>query len=327
MTTLISDLDTRAQSRVRVAETALLLATLIWGASFTWAKEGGDAVNSLAGAADHALLGPMFLMGVRFLGAGLIWLTVFPQARRGWTRQSVGRGIVLGLLMTGGTALQMLGLDRTSEAVSAFLTSLTILWVPTIMTLGMRRPPPGVFWFGVVLAGAGIWLMTGAMPRGLGVGEILGFSCSIVYSFMIIAVNVLVARDDPWRMTAAQLVVTGLSGLALCAFSAPGRHVLWPATAGHILAQPLVWQNLALLILLPTIGSFGIMMFFQPRIDPSRAALIYLLEPVFAAAYAWIAIGRKLGLMELLGAGLILAANLLVEALSLKGRKSGPQPG
>ena len=68
----------------------------------------------------------------------------------------------------------MLGLDRTSEAVSAFLTSLTVVFVPLLMVVIVRRPPRAALWLPVGLAALGIWLMTGAAPTGFGVGEVLG---------------------------------------------------------------------------------------------------------------------------------------------------------
>ena len=83
----------------------------------------------------------------------------------------IGRSIVLGAMLSCGMIVQHLGLDRTSEAVSAFLTSLTILFVPLILTLALRKPPAPVMWLGVVIATAGVWLMTGAAPSGFGVGE------------------------------------------------------------------------------------------------------------------------------------------------------------
>src|SRR5260370_38574012 len=54
------------------------------------------------------------------------------------------------------------------------------------------------------------------------------------------------------------------------------------------------------------------MMRYQPRIDPTRAALIYLAEPVVAAVWAWMMVpGRTLSGIEIVGAAVILGANLL----------------
>ena len=76
-----------------------------------------------------------------------------------------------------------------------------------------------------------------------------------------------------------------------------------------------------LLSLFPTLGAFVLLNLYQPRIDPTRAALIYLIEPVVAAAWAWAVVGRKLGVQAVLGAALILVANVLVEVLSARGKR------
>jgi drug/metabolite transporter (DMT)-like permease len=49
--------------------------------------------------------------------------------------------------------------------------------------------------------------------------------------------------------------------------------------------------------------------------------LIYLGEPIFAALYAYVAVGRTLSVIALLGAGLILAANVLVEILERRSKR------
>ena len=71
-----------------------------------------------------------------------------------------------------------------------------------------------------------------------------------------------------------------------------------------------------------TMIAFGLMFYFQPKLDPTRAALIYLAEPIFAALYAYMAVGRTLSTIALLGAGLILAANVLVEILERRSKRS-----
>src|SRR5438874_838106 len=80
-------------------------------------------------------LGPRLLIGWRFAIAGVLWLAIFPAARRGWSWRSVGRAIALGTLFAAAMVAQQMGLDRTTEAVSAFLTSLSILFVPLLMML------------------------------------------------------------------------------------------------------------------------------------------------------------------------------------------------
>ncbi len=107
---------------------------------------------------------------------------------------SARRGLFIGLLMAAAMILQMLGLNLTSESVSAFLTALTILFVPLFALTKAFRSPSLTLWVGVIMATIGIWMLTGATPQGFGLGEVLGIGCAIGFTFYIFAVNTLVPR-------------------------------------------------------------------------------------------------------------------------------------
>ena len=313
------DLDDSSSGSSNVAVLALLLATVFWGIGFTWAKAAGERINARAGAPTGAALGPVLLLGVRFAAAAGLWLAIFPAARRGWTGRTIRRGLVLGAILAAGLVSQHLGLDRTSEAVSAFLTNLTVIFVPLLMALVSRKWPVGRVGVAIGVAAVGIWLMTGAAPQGFGYGALLGLVCAIVFSLYIVAVDRLLPGEDSSRLTAVQFIVVGVSCLALSALWS-GSGGAWKVAIKGFAEERELWKPAALLTVLTTVGAFGLMMRFQPRIDPTRAALIYLAEPVVAAVWAWMMVpGRRLTAIELTGAGMILAANLLAG----KGEKKG----
>jgi drug/metabolite transporter (DMT)-like permease len=304
------------ENRQRTATVALLFATLFWGCGFAWAKTGGENVNRLAGLQQGAGVGPIWLLAIRFLTAGLIWLIVFPASRRGWTIRSVGRAAAAGSFLAAGLVVQHLGLDRGSEAVIAFLTSLTILFVPLIMTVVLRKPPAGVLWLGVALAVVGVWLMTGAGADGrFGVGEVLGVACAVLFSLHLISVNAILGGDSAARMTAGQFLTVGVLCAIACCFVERGAASLAPSRAIELILSPGVTFNLAMMILFVTLGAFGLQTHFQRYVDPTRAALLYLVEPIFAALYPWIVHGRGLTTVATAGAALILVANVIVEVI------------
>ena len=319
----LPEADAAAVRDTHRAALALLLATVLWGCGFTWAKAAGDAVHHGVGLPTGSAFGPIFVLGWRFTLAAAVLLFV-RRARVGWTPRGARRTGGIGLLLAGAIVLQHLGLDRTSEAVSAFLTSLTIIFVPLILTVVLRKPPAPVMWLGVGLATAGVWLMMAA-PSGFGAGEALGLACALAFALYILAVNDVARSEDPWRMTAGQFLVVGLSCFATCA-ALEGPGSVNPAAAWKVLVSGRdVWLNVALLAVFPTIGAFTLLNLYQPKLDPTRAALIYLVEPVIATAYAWATVGRTLDPYTLLGAALILAANVVVEVLAARRRnRDGP---
>jgi drug/metabolite transporter (DMT)-like permease len=308
-------------STIAAPTIGLLVATLLWGCGFTFAKAAGETVNRLSGAGEQSGVGPIWILVARFFIAGVCWLLIFKSARRGWNWQLLWRSLILGGTLTAGMILQHLGLDRTTEAISAFLTTLTILFVPLIMTLVLRKPPAAIVWFGIILAAAGVWLMTGMTGAQFGAGEILSIACAFAYSINIIAVGALVTPQNVWPITAGQFLVTAL----LCAMAVlmlpHGPAALHPRAVLDLMSHPRIGANVAALGLLVSMGAFGLQFRFQPRMDATRAALLYLVEPIFAAIFAWITIGHGMGAMEIIGAALILLANVLVEVLQARARR------
>ena len=75
---------------------------------------------------------------------------------------------------------------------------------------------------------------------------------------------------------------------------------------------PSVWR-LAVLTVFSTVLGFHLMNAYQPRVPALRAALVYLLEPVFAAALSVMFQYESLSLGLVLGGALILLGNLVAE--------------
>lgn len=300
-------------SEQRQASLYLLLSTVFWGCSFTWAKTIGDVANQQLGMSVNHPAGPVLMLALRFTLAAAVFIAIFPPARKGWNRLSVRRGMMIGLLLFLSMTLQMLGLDRTSAAVAAFLTALTVLFVPILSLLIFRIKPSPVLWLGVIVATLGIWMLTGATPSGFGLGEVLGLACAIAFSFYILTVNALVPRDSTFRLTALSLLMTGLLCFALAAaLIVPSGKMDW-----RLPIHPQIWPRLLLLVLFCTVAAFGILGAFQPKLDATRASLIYLIEPIIAAVYDYLEQGKTLLPIAIAGATLILAANALVEIIGI----------
>jgi drug/metabolite transporter (DMT)-like permease len=302
----------------RAATIALLIACVAWGGSFTWASSIILHVNRILGAEDTATLGVLLLQSWRFSLAGLLWLAFFPGARRGWNISSLGRAALLSLPFTAAMIVQQMGLARTSPAVNAFLTGLNVLFVPLIVMCVKWSLPHPSLWIGIGMAMLGTWLLAAGEADASLSGIVLGVACALLFSVHILLINILLARDSAARMVGGQFLLTGLSSFLITLIVEPtsrSRHAM--------LALPLapgVWVDLAMLVAFATLVAFGLMIFYQPRVDPTRAVFIYLTEPIFAAGYAWLATGKGLGPAAIAGAALIIAANSLVEWLSVKRR-------
>lgn len=298
---------------VRHAELMILLATAIFGISFAIAKDLGTSINRAAGY-EQSALGPMLVLAMRFSIASVVWLALVRPSRQGWSRKGVVRGLIIGVLLTLGMVIQNVGLDYTSEAVSAFLTSLTVVFVPLAIWLIFGEKPAASIYLGIAIAIPGIWLMSGIDKSGgfsLGIGELLGIACAVVFSFHLISINTFTPLETPWRMAIAQF---GLAAV-VCWLVVIVLYLRVPSFDHGVFSTFAWWRGIGILIFGPTLIAFGLVTIYQPEISAVRAVLIYLLEPVFASVFAWIYNGSMMTRGVVIGGALILVANAVVELL------------
>lgn len=316
------------RSRERRAVILLLGACFIWGMGFNWNKQGQAtlAANLVAvtGNPDVFILGPAWFLTVRFTLAALLWAIVFPRSWRGWSKSTIQAGASGGLFMASGMLLQHYGLTSTSEAVSAFLTSLTVLFTPIIAVFLLRQRVSGWLWASVLCATGGVGLMTlVGSNAGFDTGVLLGLLCAAAFSIHILIVDHFGKREAAWPLSLAQFLGASIVYFLFAMFYGSAHGSVTLSQVARACADQKFLLFLAMTTIPGTLVTFGIMFRFQPDMSPTRAALTYLSEPIFATIYARIASGSTVTLMQALGGMLIFSGNLLAELL---GRKTDDTP-
>ncbi len=215
-----------------------------------------------------------------------------------------GLGVVAGLVLAAGYLLQTFGLRSTSSSTSAFITYLLVVIVPVIIAVTQRRLPDRRTSTGVVLAVAGLYLLSGSEAGGTGWGELLTLGCAFAFAGHLVLVGRGATRFDPVRFTFVQVLTVGV----VC--TVPG-----PWLGGFDFA-PATWAAVVFTGVFATAVAFGCMVVGQRTVPESRAALVLLVEPV-SAGILGVATGEHLGLQGALGALLILAAIVWVELIPL----------
>ena len=302
---------TRGPSHGR-ALLALLLVTVIWGWSFPWMKQALLEAERLWGRPGSLEVVALFML-LRFGVAGLILALVQPAARRNWDAGTIKGGVLLGVLLLAGFTLQMLGLDEVSPAASAFLTSLYVVF-SAIMVAGLQRArPPASLLVGVGLATLGAGFISGPPQLAFGRGEWLTVGCAVAFAAQILGTDVVTRRHSA---LAANLVsfFTVAAGSALLlggSWAFAGRPAAGELAA--LLGARGFLEPLLLSIVFATCIALPLAMVHQKVLDPVRAAVLYALEPVWAAI---IAQGLGMGRVDrwlLLGGGALLMGNLIAE--------------
>jgi drug/metabolite transporter (DMT)-like permease len=269
----------------------LVLVTLVWGLTFPILKV---ATQSLSGVEISAL---------RFLLAAACMAPFFWRVPRHTWRD----GAVLGALALLSYVGQAYGLQFISSNRSAFLTSLNVIMVPLLAWAVGTRPSGAVF-VAALLACLGIGLMSfdGGAHFLADTATIL---CALAFAVYVLFLSGRAQLHQAHQLAAAQMGVMALLG-ALWMFADSGL------AAVQTLPERIPFEVLLGLLYLGLVASAG--MFFlqalaQRHVRAEQAALVYALEPVFAAVFAWWWLAESLTPRATAGAALVLLAVVLSE--------------
>jgi len=281
------------------ADLALIAITFVWGSTFTVVK------SSLA------QISPILFVALRFWIATAIVLVFMPRQIVGISAKSFCRGAILSVFLLGGFIFQTLGLRHTNPSYSAFITSLSVLLVPLLGFFFFRdRPKPQTI-AGIGLATLGLYfLLMNITDMKMGAGDVLTLICAVLFALQILFLGLFVSTTD-YR----QLMILQVAGAAvLCTIMIP------------FLESPFVIWNSSLILylfitgVLATAIGFYVQARAQQFTTTNRAALIFSLEPFFAALFAYWILGQVLTAREWIGGGLILAG-ILASELQIAPRK------
>lgn len=274
-----------------MANALLILTTFFWGVTFVVVK---DAINQVD---------VFVFLAQRFLLAFILLLLLWPFLRRPFSVYTFKRGCFLGVILFGGFAFQTIALLYTSASNTAFLTGLNVVFVPLISSLFFRHPIKGNIITGVTLALIGLYLLCGGTSWALNKGDILGTLCAICIAAHIIYTGRFARQCDIFWLTTIQIGTIGLLSACIAFFS--GHNVLvW---------FPEINSALVICVLFATVFAFLVQTTMQQFINPANTALIFCMEPVFAAICAYVLIGEQIGLRGSIGAVLILTGMIASE--------------
>lgn len=292
--------------------------TAIWGFTFPIVKTAlGDA-------------SPMAFTAMRMSGAALLLGLLYWKQLSRLSPEAWRGGAVTGALMAAGYAFQTTGLARTTASKSAFLTGLSVILVPFLVALLLRRLPRRSNWMGAAIALAGLYLLA-FYPAGGGwqsawqtpnSGDLLTLACALCFAGHIVAIG----HYSP-RMSFQSLTVLMVAFSALFTAGAAALLALIKVETVYVHASLRLWGAIGVTAVLATALAFSVQAWAQRFTPATHTAIIFALEPVFALGAAVWWRHEQVTLAQLGGCGLILAAILLVELQSAGGREpvsSGP---
>lgn len=265
---------------------ALLLTTIIWGATFPATKAVLEQIAPLS-----------FLLLRFFVGTILIFVWFVVSHRRvHHDRAVLVAGAVSTVFLFLGYLLQTVGLSCTTASNSAFLTALYVIFVPLILLRIDRRVV-----LATVIAVIGLWLLVkpnAAMNRG----DLMTLGCAMAFAGHIICLERFTRQVD-----APSLLLWQMVAMTVLFLPAPWWENVPPSAFSP---TPVLLTGLVVTGVLATLA-FAVQMWAQQLVPAQQVALLFASEPAYAAWLSWYFLGETLDAQGWVGSALILLAVIL----------------
>jgi drug/metabolite transporter (DMT)-like permease len=269
---------------------ALVAITAVWGVTFVQVK-------------DAVALYPLFaFLAVRFaIATGVLAVPAFARVRS-LGRDGAAGGVLLGLLLAAGYVLQTAGLERTTVSSTGFITGLYVVLTPLLALVIFRARIGLAAWGGVVLATAGLAMLSGIHAGSVG-GDLLVLAASAVYSLQIVLLERYAWRVDAVAFTFVEMAAAFVA-LLVVAVALGDLHVPHGWT---------VWGALLVTGVFASALGFLLQAWAQRTTSATRTALAFSLEPVWTAFFGYTLAGDRLGAVGWGGCAAIMAGIVLAE--------------
>jgi len=277
----------------------LILVTIVWGSTFFIIK---DTV---------ATVSPFDIVFGRVLLASIPMLiyVFFKNKKSLLNKQAIIKGSVLGLLLTTTYVSQTFGLQYTSSGHSAFITSIAVVLVPIILFFGYKEQFLKSDYLSIFIVMIGLFLLTYDLETQLNQGDLITFITALSLAFHIVLSGRYVKTTESLSLITYQFVSATLFSFIGSIWMGWGNE----HSIGQISTDSMI--SIAYLGFFGTLFCYFISVWVQKYESSVKVALVFSLEPVFAAFFAYLFVNEVLTLKELAGTFLILLGVLAYQLL------------
>ncbi len=282
-------------SKKTMADLVLLFFAMVWGLAFP-----------LMHIAIRAI-GPIDFLIIKYFFATLFFLPfVFLKTneKRKKFLKLIPYGIILSLLYFCAAMFQAEGLQRIAAGRNAFITGLVVVIVPLLSPVFHGIYPKKFDVFAIVIVLFGMYLLLDPLhSQASWQGDLLSFIGTLFFAVHMQTLQKFSKKyDEPIIFAFYQMLFITLFSLTLASFLDFRANIL---VATHMSLYILfILMALGLLVM----SAFFIQAKFQPMTTPSRAVLIYNLQPAIAAFFAFFILNEKMSYQSILGGGITILA-------------------
>ncbi len=277
----------RKQTR---AELFLFFAAMIWGGTFVMVKLGIESAPQI------------FYTSLRFLISGIFFVSIFFKKIFPLSKSVIKKGFIIGFFLFVGFLAQANGLKITTASKSSFITGMLIVFTPLLQIFIAKKLPRIGNIIGVIVVMFGLYLLTSHKGSEFNFGDLLTLICAIFYSFYMIYLDVY-SDENVYSLTFLQFLVVGVFAFIYSLFF---ESLFIPKTE-------IFFISLSYSAFLATLLTTFLQTNFQKETTPTKAAIIFAVEPVIASVMAYFLLNEQIGFIGYLGGGLILIGILISE--------------
>jgi drug/metabolite transporter (DMT)-like permease len=252
---------------------ALLLCCMIWGTTFVAIKKIAHLIDPYLLATLRSLLAVLVLFPV---------LLITKKKNVFFDKQAIKYGLITGITLGGIYVIQTMGMQFTSSNHSAFITSSAVIMVPLLLVLTGKQQLNLTQTACVFLIALGLYLLTNSndnQPYNL--GDTITFFGAIVCALHIILSGHFVRKTAFLGLIFYQFLFATI-------ISFFGLLISKGINPSEINFSPLVINNVLYLGFFGTLLCFFITVWAQKFVSTITTAMIFSLEPVFAATTSFI---------------------------------------
>jgi drug/metabolite transporter (DMT)-like permease len=275
-------------------ELTLISVSFFWGITFVVVQ---NAIKELP---------PYSFLAVRFFVAFLLlWLInkLFFKEKI-WNLAAIKSGALIGFFLFLGFALQTFSLLYTTSGKSGFFTGMNVAFVPFVALLFFRHRIKISTLIGIICSVVGLYFLSGSII-GMNIGDLLALGCAVAFAIQIALTGHYTNKVGTYTFVIWQLVtVTFCSGIL---------SLFFENVQPSIFLKPVVWTGILITAALATVFAFVAQTIVQKKVSSARVAIIFTLEPVFAAVGDYYVNGITLSNEELVGCSIIILGILLAE--------------
>lgn len=299
-------------------EIALLIITVIWGATFPIIKE---SLNDST---------PFIFVAVRFSIASILILPFFLPKVKLLNKETLKAGLVLGVLMFGGFVTQTIGLNHTTATKSGFITGSVVVMIPFLQFYMEKKIPTKGAIFGTILVFIGLLFLSSGgndlisfitdLGGSFNFGDFMTLVCAIIFAHYVVYIDIYTNKYEFIFLFSLQIFTTAILGILSASFIGISDF----GEIRFVLTESLIF-GLLYTGILATVVNIGIQTKFQKLITPTKAGIIYSFEPIFAAVFAFFLLNEKISNFGFIGMGLIFFGLISSEIYDTLFNKNGKE--